>query len=128
MYLCLFRDFLFHLCTIDFFDYELILHCYFAYTLYYGEYKVYSEVYSVLIIVKNLFINTLLSGRTAFPLLITLFFQNLPDYVLFLHSTFQFVRFKVFTIQIFTFFLFSLLRYFSPLKILFVAIITLSFI
>ena len=52
MYLCLFLDFLFYFCTIDFLEYELILHwLFFVFYFYYGKQKVYSKLYSILITV-----------------------------------------------------------------------------
>ena len=79
---------------------------------YYGEYKVYSEVYSILIIVKFIYKNLLLSRRTAFPSSL-LFFRICLIMYYFLHVNFLTCALKFSPFRYSHFSVKFILRYFS---------------
>lgn len=95
---------------------------------YYGEYKVYSEVYNILIIVKFIYKNLLLSGRTAFPPSF-LFFRICLIMYYFLHINFLTYALKFSPFRYSHFSVTFILRYFSlSLKFYLLLLLLFSFI
>ena len=106
-------------------SYYTVLFCLY---FYYGEYKVYSEVYNILIIVKFIYKNLLLSGRTAFPPSF-LFFRICLMMYYFLHINFLTCALKFSPFRYSHFSVTFILRYFSlSLKFYLLLLLLFSFI